>query len=491
MTSARVASSRVAVVGGGISGLAAAYRLRVLLGPDAEIVLIEGSRRLGGALRTVELAGLVLDVGAEAFLVRRPEALSLVEELGLRGHLTHPTSAAPTVRAGGRTVALPTRTVLGLPGAATDVAGLLSEQGVVRVAAEPTVPLRWEPGQDAAVGQLLRERAGDELVDRLVDPLLGGVYAGRADALGLRATLPAVASALDRGAGSLLAAASAVLGPPPAGPPLSGTSPVFGTLRGGLSALVNALVTAAAVRPQLGRPVRGLARTPDGWQLELGSANQPTHLDADAVVLAIPAPALWRLLADTLPAASAAAGRVEIASCAVVGLALPLEAARALPEASGVLVAATEPLAVKAFTFSGRKWAHACSDDVMLVRASLGRHGEARVLQRDDAALVDVVRADLAALTGVTAMPVATVVARWGGGLPQYGPGHLDTVAALERAVAGWAGLAVAGAALHGVGLPACIATADVAARRIAGYLSNVSPASPGGAMGSGTIGQG
>jgi oxygen-dependent protoporphyrinogen oxidase len=475
----------VAVVGGGISGLTAAYRLRKLLGPDAEIVLIESSRRLGGALRTVELGGLALDVGAEAFLMRRPEAVSLIEELGLRDQLAHPTPAAPTVRAGGRAVALPTRTVLGLPGAATDVAGLLSEQGVARVTAEPTMPLSWEPGQDAAVGPLLRERAGDELVDRLVDPLLGGVYAGRADKLGLRATLPGIASALDRGAGSLLAAASAVLVPqsPPGGP-----SPMFGTLRGGLSGLVEALVTAAAVRPQLGFPACGLARTPNGWRLEMGSrvlgASQPEPLDADAVVLAIPAPALWRLLADPLPAASAAAGRVEVASCAVVGLALPLDAAQALPKTSGVLVAATERLAVKAFTFSGRKWAHASSHEVLLVRASLGRHGETQVLQRDDTALVDAVRADLAALTGVTAMPVATVVARWGGGLPQYAPGHVDAVAALERAVAGWAGLAVAGATLHGVGLPACIATADAAARRVAEYLSSVTLPAHGGTIG-------
>ncbi|MGH3768507.1 MAG: protoporphyrinogen oxidase, partial [Pseudonocardiaceae bacterium] len=126
------------------------------------------------------------------------------------------------------------------------------------------------------------------------------------------------------------------------------------------------------------------------------------------------------------------------------------------------------------------------SPEVLLVRASLGRHGEARMLQRDDAALVDVVRADLTALTGITVMPVATVVARWGGGLPQYAPGHGETVAALERAIAGWAGLAVAGAALHGVGLPACIATADAAARRIAGYLSDVTAAAGGGTMGQG-----
>jgi oxygen-dependent protoporphyrinogen oxidase len=466
-----VSPARVAVVGGGISGLTAAYRLRTLLGPAAEIVLVEGSRRLGGALRTVELGGLPLDVGAEAFLMRRPEAVGLIDELGLSGQLTHPAPVAPTVRAGGRTVALPSRTVLGLPAAATDVAGLLSEQGVAQVAAEPTTPLRWEPGQDAAVGLLLRERAGDELVDRLVDPLLGGVYAGRADALGLRATIPTVASALDRGAGSLLAAAGAVLRP--ATLPTGGrAAPMFGTLRDGLGGLVHALVTVSAVRARLGAPVRGLSRIGQGWRLELGNANRPEHVDASAVVLALPAPALRRLLSDPLPVAAAAAGRVEVASCAVVGLALPVSA-QSLPQSSGVLVAAGEPFSAKAFTFSGRKWAHASSHEVVLVRASLGRHGEARLLQRDDAELIEMVRADLAALTGITARPVDSVVARWGGGLPQYAPGHLEAVTALENAVAGIPGLALAGALLRGVGLPACIGTADAAATRIAAHLDS------------------
>jgi oxygen-dependent protoporphyrinogen oxidase len=281
------------------------------------------------------------------------------------------------------------------------------------------------------------------------------VYAGRADALGLRATLPAVATALDRGAGSLLAAASTALA---AGRRPTAGGPVFGTLSGGLQGLVDALVAGAAVRPRLGRPVRGLARTPQGWRLQLGSTSESEHLDADAVVLAVPAPA----------------------------------AAQALPDSSGVLVAASEPLSVKAFTFSGRKWTHASSAEVLLVRASMGRHGEVRVLQRDDAELVDAARADLAALTGITATPVATVVARWGGGLPQYAPGHLDAVAALEREIARSAGLAVAGATLHGVGLPACIGTANSAARRIVGYLNNRRVANavhgdvevPGGTMG-------
>lgn len=471
---------RVAVVGGGISGLAAAHRLRALLGPAAEIVLIEGSRRVGGALHTVELGGLPLDVGAEAFLVRRPEAVALAREVGLGEQLVHPTPAAPSVRAAGRTVPLPTRTVMGVPGCATDVAGLLSAAGLARVAAEATLPLRWQPGQDAPVGALLRERAGDELVDRLVDPLLGGVYAGRADMLGLRATLPGLAAALDRGAGSLLAAARAALPPPGA------TSAVFGTLRGGLTTLVDALLRAAAVRLRLGWVVHRLQRRPHGWRLTLSGAGHREQLDADAVLLAVPPPALRRLLADELPSASAAAGRVEVASCAVVGLALPLGAALQLPVSSGMLVASGEPLSVKAFTFSGRKWTHARSSEVLLIRASLGRHGETRVLQRDDTELIDIVRADLATLTGVSTAPVDSVVTRWGGALPQYAPGHLDAVATLQREVSAAAGLDVAGAALHGIGVPACIASAHAAAGRLAAYLTSRGAHSP---VRGGTIG--
>lgn len=474
-------TSHVAVVGGGICGLAAAYRLRRLLGREALITLIEGSPRLGGAVRTVELAGTPFDMGAEAFLVRRPEAAALASELGLDDQLVHPTPAGPTVRAGGRTVPLPRRTLMGLPAAPGEVAAVLSQRGLARLTAEPDTPLQWEPGTDVAVGELVRQRCGDEVADRLVEPMLGGVYAGRADALGVRATLPGLAGALDRGARSVQAATGEVL------PPRS-SRPVFGSLRGGLGTLVDALVDAAAPVLRLGAPVRALSPLVSGdaelrlagdrqsrsqrWRLELGSAAAPEALDVDAVLLAVPAPALRRLLAPVSTTGAAAAGTVEVGSSVVVGLALPADEAETLPAASGVLIGSAEPHTAKAFTFSSRKWAHVRGDGVLLVRGSLGRHGEVSALQRDDAELVADVRADLATLTGLTAEPVDAVVARWGGGLPQYAPGHLDTVAAIESAVAALPGVAVAGATLHGVGIPACVATADAAAERIAAALA-------------------
>jgi oxygen-dependent protoporphyrinogen oxidase len=475
----------VAVVGGGISGLVGAYRLRTRLGPAARITLVERADRLGGVLRTVELAGVPTDVGAEAYLARRPEVPALAAELGLTEQLVRPSSAAASVRAGRRTVPLPGRTVLGVPGSAARLDAVLSPGASARVAAERDLPLRWDRA-DRSVGVLLRERFGDELADRLVDPLLAGVYAGRVDELGLRATMPELAAQLDAGAPSLTAAADTLLRPLGPAEGRSGRStgdsdapdgsprPVFGAVRGGYRLLLDALRAASGAEVRLGLPVRALLRRPSGWRLEIGAAPAPEALDVDAVLLAVPAPALRRLLADLAPAAARASAEVRLASPVVVALAYRAADAAGLPVTSGVLVAADEPLHAKAFTHTSRKWPHLApeaTDGLVRLRASLGRAGEAAELQVSDEELVARVRADLATLTGITAAPVAADVQRYGGGLPQYGVGHRELVAELEAAVAGLPRLAVAGALLHGVGVPACVATAQVAADRLAAEL--------------------
>jgi oxygen-dependent protoporphyrinogen oxidase len=474
-----VSSPHVAVVGGGVSGLAAAHRLRALLGQAATITVFEQADRIGGKLRTVEFAGRRYDVGAEAFLVRRPEAADLLATLGIADELVHPTAAGATVHADGRTVPLPARTLLGVPASVEAVRDVLSAQAAATLAAEPGLPPVRLDGADAAVGPLLRERLGAEITDRLVEPLLGGVYAGRVDDLGLRATMPTLVAALDAGAGSLLAAANAALPAPPS--PGTARPPVFGTLHGGLGSLADRLARTTAARIRLRTAVRGLRlRAGEGseraWRLELGPASAPEFVDADGVVLAVPAPAARRLLAEVAPVASAGFARIELASVATVALALP--PGTELPASSGVLVAVGErhaggtPFTTKAFTFSSRKWAHLeGGGQPGVVRGSVGRYGEVEDLQRDDDELVAAVRADFAELTGITAAPVDALVTRWGGGLPQYRVGHLDVVASIEDAVAGLPGVAVAGAALHGVGIQACVAVADAAANRVAAHL--------------------
>ena len=506
---------RVAVVGAGIAGLAAAHRLRTLLGPEAAITVLEQRDRIGGVLRTVDLAGRPYDVGAEAFLARRPEVQALLTELGLADRLVHPTAAGATIRAAGRTVALPGGTVLGVPTSAARLSGLLSHAGVAAVAGEQARPLAWTPGGDAALGPLLRARFGDELTDRLVDPLLGGVYAGRVDVLGLRPTMPAIAAALDAGATSLTAAADAVMPPPPGEshdpPPRVGhldgrngsrgssagvagsdspthpvessdapaggaaesptrtggmrDSPVFGGLRGGYRVLLDALADAAHADLRLGTTVRAIEPSAPGWLLVLGPTTAPEALEVDAVVLAVPAPAAARLLRPVAPAAADAAAGIELASSVVVALAFREEDVPA-PATSGALVATGEPLSVKGVTHSSTKWAHLGGDGFVRLRASLGRFGEAAALQADDATLVAQVLADLAVLDGIHAAPVAVHVQRWGGGLPQYTPGHVGRIATLEAGVPD--GIAVAGAALHGVGVPACVGTGRAAAERLA-----------------------
>ncbi|HEX4226564.1 MAG TPA: protoporphyrinogen oxidase [Pseudonocardiaceae bacterium] len=462
----------VAVVGGGISGLAGAYRLRQLLGPDARITVVEPTDRLGGKLRTIELAGARYDVGAEAFLSRRPQATALLTEIGLADRLTHPTSARAGILAGGSLRPIPPKTFLGVPASADAVAGVLSPEGVARVAAETDLP-PVELGTDASVGTLLRERLGPEVPFRLVDPLLGGVYAGNADSLGVRATMPELAKALDAGATSLVDAAATLMPTPPE--PGSRPAPVFGTLRGGLQTLTDRLAETAGIEVRSGLPVRAVHRTATGWQLEIGSAPAPEFLDADAVLLAVPAPAARKLLTDLAPTAATALGRIQVASVGVVAIALPVDAA--IPDSSGILLASREhhpdgtPFTAKAFTFSSRKWGHLTGEH-LLIRGSVGHAGETRTLQRDDADLLTAVRADLAQLTGVTDTPIDAVVQRWGGGMPQYGVGHLDLVDTVERAVGQLPRIAVAGAYLRGIGLPGCIASADAAATALAKQLS-------------------
>lgn len=446
----------VAVVGGGISGLVAAYRLRRTLGAAARIVVLERSQRLGGKLRTVPLAGDPVDVGAEAFIARRPEVLDLVAELGLIDQLVYPSGARPLLYAGGELHSLPAGTLMGIPASAQAVEGLVDDETLARIAAEPTVPLHWEPGSDVSVAELVSSRFGEQVVRRSVDPLLGGVYSGLSDTAGVRATIPALAAALDAGATSLSDAVARAL------PPKS-DAPVFGTLRDGYGVLLEALVREADAEFLYGTAASGLKRSGGRWSLDpLG--------EVDGVVLAVPAPDAARLLADSVRPAAQCAAQIPLASSVVVALALPGDAA--LPQNSGILVATGEELSAKAFTLSSRKWPHLAERPVALARASFGRFGDDALVDAPDTDLIALARKDLATVTGVDAEPAAAFVQRWHGGLPQYRAHHGEIVSALEAEIAGIDGIEIAGAMLHGVGVPACVASGTTAAARLSARMA-------------------
>ncbi|SEO39985.1 protoporphyrinogen oxidase [Trujillonella endophytica] len=449
---------RLVVVGAGIAGLTAAFEWRRRR-PDDEIVVLEAGGRIGGKLHRIELAGHWYDTGPEAMLARVPEAVRLVERLGLADRLVRPaTTQASVVLPEGR-FPLPAGTVLGVPASAEGLDGVLTPEGVARVAAEAGLPPLRLDG-DVAVGHLLRDRLGDEVVDRLVEPLLGGVYAGRADELSLAATMPQLAAHLPA-AGSVLGAAAAARDAG-ARSRFDADAPVFVTVSDGIGSLPAALVAAARADVRLHTPAHRLTRTPGGFELSVGPAAAPETLTADAVVVTAPAPKAARLLAGTAPGAVAPLEGIPYASMAVVAMAFP---AQEVAAGSGLLVPPVTGRLVKGVTVSSAKWPHlAPTPDRphLLVRSSVGRYRAEAELQRDDDDLAAAVVADVADLLGLDRPePVATRVVRWGGGLPQYLVGHGQRVVAIRAAVAEVPGLAVAGAAYDGVGVPACVRDAE------------------------------
>lgn len=440
----------MAVIGGGISGLVAAYRLRCSLGPDADISIVETSSRLGGKLRTVDLGSGPVDIGAEAFIARRPEVPALLAELGLSDQIVYPAGLSPLIWSQGSLHRLPAGTLMGIPAGGDAVAGLVSSDTLSRISAERSVPFHWECGSDCSVAHLVSERFGDQVVRRSVDPLLGGVYSGLAETIGVRAALPTLAAALDAGATSLSDAVAAALPTPAPGP-------VFGALKDGYGVLLDALLGASGAKV-ITAAASGLRREGTRWFVDpIGTV--------DAVILAVPAPAAAALLADVAPVAARTAEEIRLASSAVVALRFAGDID--LPQNSGILVATDADLTAKAFTLSSRKWTHLAQRGDHLVRASFGRFGAAEIVESSDAELIALAREDLSTVTGITDEPTVAFVQRWHGGLPQYAPGHTAMVAEIEHGVAELAGVEVAGSWLHGVGVPACVAVAQTAAARI------------------------
>jgi oxygen-dependent protoporphyrinogen oxidase len=466
----------VAVIGGGVAGLTAAFLLK-----DAglAVTVLEGSPRLGGKLSVSEVGGVAVDAGAEALLARRPEGVGLIGELGLAGALETPGTTAAGIWTRGQVRALPRRQFMGVPADFDELGatGILSGGGLTRARQDLSLP-DSASGGDESVTSRVGARFGPEVVDRLVEPLLGGVYAGRCEDLSFEATLPALAHAA-RGRRSLTQAAASILPPaPPPGQPAAGQPappPVFTTLAGGLGTLPAALADASGAAVRTSAMVRELARTSTGWRLTVGSAHAPEQLDADAVIIAVPGRPASRLLAGVAGAAAAALAEIRYASMAIITLAYPETAFDVPLTRSGFLVPAVDGKAVKAVTFSSVKWPHLRRGDpgLHIVRCSVGRLGEDAVLQRDDPELAGLAAADLADATGVRGDPVDVRVSRWGGGLPQYSVGHLDRVARIRAGIAAEPGLAVCGAAYDGVGIPACISTARLAVDQVLAYLGS------------------
>ncbi len=373
----------VVIVGGGIAGLAAAHKIARDVGQDIAITVLEASSQIGGKVRVSAVAGVPVDEGAEAMQATRPEAISLAKAVGLADDLEFPATSGAGLWLGDRIAPIPP-SLMGVP---TDLralaaSGLLPLRALARVPMEPwRAATRFE--NDVSVGAYVEARLGRELVDTLVEPLLGGVYAGRADALSLRATVPTLYRELQHER-SLLRAAARVAR---SGSRESGArrGPVFAGIRGGIGRLPQAVaadLVSMGAEIHVDSPVRSLHRDGDGWRVVVGSVPTQRVITCDAVILATPAFNATGLLSHIVPSVSADLGLIKHAGVVLVTLAYRTQDIKGRMTGTGFLVPPSQGRAIKGVTYSSAKWAWMATmarskheDGLTIVRTSLGRLG--------------------------------------------------------------------------------------------------------------------
>ena len=456
--------SRVAVVGGGITGLATA---RLLRQAGLDVTVLEAAERLGGKIQTLEWQGVPVEAGPDTFLARVPWAVELCRQLGLGDDLVAPATGKAFLWIGDRLRPLPERHVLGVPTALRPLlrSGVLSPAGVARAALDLVLPRR-DAGPDPSVDTVVARRMGRQVLERLVEPLIGGIHAGRADCLSVAATARPIAEAAAR-------SRSLVLGlrrPPPGGPP---DGPVFLTVAGGLHRLVDRLA-AELDDVRVATSVTAVRPAGEAYVLE---CDPGPDLEADAIVLTVPAFAAARMLAGLSPAAAEHLAAVRYASVVTATLAYSPSAVAHPLEGAGMLVPRVEGRLATACTWSTSKWPALAESGMVLLRASTGRDGDDRAMELPDHEVVRRLHGELAEILGLREAPAASLVSRWPRGFPQYETGHRARVDAIEAALATDApGVLVAGAAYRGLGIAACIEQAQ----RAATLTSERLPVAPG-----------
>jgi len=467
----------IAIIGAGLAGLTAAYELRSTGSArageedDLKVDVYEATDRLGGKLHTVAFEAGPTDMGAEAFLARRQDAVEFFTELGLADSLVEPSGLRSLVWVDGEARALPTGGVMGIPSTSETVKHLVSEDTAQRIDTEADREgFDWEVGGDVNVGKLVRERYGDEVVDNIVSSLLGGVYSCTADDLGVRATIPQLAEEFDRLAADgpvHLSTAVANLERSRREMP-TGQGAVFKTFRDGYQEVYETLAEKSGADIYIDAFISAIS-------LE-GSAEEPKYRlkggedkAYDHVILAVPAPTAALLLKEIAPEASEALKTVKLANSAVVGMRFATD--EGLPQNSGVLVSTgAEDVHAKAFTFSSRKWPHLAERGGALVRASFGRFGDNVAITASEDDLVDWALDDLETITGFDGRAAGLeeiYVQRWLGGLPRFDENHLATVSKVRSLLLDEpkaSHISLTGAWAGGVGVPAVIADARAVA---------------------------
>lgn len=463
--------TQVVIIGGGMSGLAAAYRLHKL-DPTLKLTLIERDERLGGKILTDALNGFVLEGAADSFLARKPRGVGLCEELGIADQLygRDPRHAKTFVKADGALYPLPAGLSGMIPTNLEALANnpLISPAGKERLAQEVTLPPRPKSADndDESVASFVSRRLGREVYEKLVEPLMSGIYAGDGDQLSLAATFPQLRQ-LELNHGSLLKGLTAV--------PESSSSgqkyPPFVSLPGGMATLVQAILDQLPTNTIVtGRSVATISRNANhAYRIALADG---ASLEADALILATPAFVTAHLLEPVDATLAAAHAAIPYASSAIVTLAY--EEAIPQPEGYGYVIPRIANSDVLACTISSNKWHGRAPAAGLLVRVYLGHYGQRDVTQDSDAELLALAQQEVAETLDLTATPTFHRIYRWPLSMPQYILGHTDRLAQIATCLPNHPGLFLAGAAYRGVGIPDCIREGEDAAQAAIQYLKEI-----------------
>lgn len=474
---------RIAIIGGGISGLAAAHRLHELAAAremPIEVTLFEAGTRLGGAIETLRRDGFVIETGADSFLSEKPWALKLAERLGLSGAIigTQEQFRKTYVVRAGRLVEIPEGFSLLAPAFIRPMLGspLFSMPGKLRMLLEPFIPRRRIAG-DESLAAFVTRRLGREVLERVAQPLAGGIYTADPNILSLQATMPRFAE-MEHRHGSVIKGLRAAARSRGVGE--RGTSgarwSLFVSFKGGMRELVDALVTRLAGSIRYNAGVEALEHidksgNASAWRLRLAGG---AAFDADAVLCAAPAYAAAPLLKPHNAALASLLENLGYASAATVNMAFRADDVRGAPKSFGFVVPAVENRKIIAGSFSSLKFAGRAPDGLFLARVFLGGALQSQMMALDDAAMAAAAREEFRGLLGVTAAPLFTYVRRWAEAMPQYAVGHLERVAEIEREGATIRGVALAGAYLRGVGIPDCVHSGETAADTLFSYLAEL-----------------
>lgn len=459
----------VAVVGGGMAGLAAAYFLEQYARREGWHLtgwLVEMERRLGGKVCTLRDGPFLVELGPDSFFTQKPWAVELAQEVGLGDALIAPKEKRVYLLRRGRLHPVPAGLLSIAPAGLKDIwcASFLSLWGKARASLEPFIPPRKEAG-DEPLGAFLRRRLGREWVERIGEPLMAGVHAGNAGRLSLHALYPTLAQ-WERRFGSLARARKSLRTPthtPSRLPPFLSLAPGVGALPQAVASRLTRFLVL------LGRRAVSLSPQADGrFALALDDGK---HLLADAVILALPSFAAGVLVGGFAPEASTLLNRLEYASTATVTLAFRQEAVAHPLGGSGFLVPRTERFVLTGCTWVTSKWPERAPQGFVLLRAFLGWAEDASPLAWDDITLVEKTTEALRPLLGLRGQAERVWVHRWPHAMPQYAVGHQEWLARVERALAPWPGLVLAGSAYRGVGIPDCIRQGQQAAEKVAELL--------------------